>query len=155
LKRAAGVPVRLDILRNRMRLWRTLAQTCSRSTLYRNTWWIGWGERWARCRLSMCSLVSCKRSPHKTRDNWVSSGSGTSSSTARPAGPETTRQVGRLKAPPARLAAGLSEEDLHYCLTGAGAAEQPQALRLKPHEILPKWNFTVSPNLRSCLCFSP
>ena len=25
--------------------------------------------------------------------------------------------------------------------------EQLQSLRLKPHEVLPKWNYTISPNL--------
>jgi hypothetical protein len=25
--------------------------------------------------------------------------------------------------------------------------EQLQSIRLKPHEVLPKWNYTISPNL--------
>ncbi len=29
--------------------------------------------------------------------------------------------------------------------------EQLQSLRLKPHDVLPKWNYTISPNLREPL----
>src|SRR5712664_1509474 len=38
--------------------------------------------------------------------------------------------------------------DRRYYATGTEPTpEQLQSLRLKPHEILPKWNYTISPNL--------
>jgi hypothetical protein len=38
--------------------------------------------------------------------------------------------------------------DRHHYLTGTvPTPEQLQALRIKPHQILPKWNYTISPNL--------
>jgi hypothetical protein len=35
----------------------------------------------------------------------------------------------------------------HYPVGTEPTSEQLQSLRLKPHEILPKWNYTISPNL--------
>jgi len=35
----------------------------------------------------------------------------------------------------------------HYPTGIEPTLEQLQALRLKPHEVLPKWNYTISPNL--------
>jgi hypothetical protein len=35
----------------------------------------------------------------------------------------------------------------HYLTGTVPTPEQLQALRIKPHEILPKWNYTISPNL--------
>ena len=35
----------------------------------------------------------------------------------------------------------------HYPTGTEPTPEQLQALRLKPHEVLPKWNYTISPNL--------
>jgi hypothetical protein len=35
----------------------------------------------------------------------------------------------------------------HYPTGIEPTQEQLQALRLKPHEVLPKWNYTISPNL--------
>jgi Rhodopirellula transposase DDE domain len=50
-----------------------------------------------------------------------------------------------------RTQSGLSVNahlDRRHYLTGtAPTPEQLQALRIKPHEILPKWNYTISPNL--------
>jgi len=38
--------------------------------------------------------------------------------------------------------------DRHHYPTGtAPTSQQLQALRIQPHEILPKWNYTISPNL--------
>ena len=31
--------------------------------------------------------------------------------------------------------------------TGTEPTPEQQSLRLKPHEVLPKWNYTISPNL--------
>ena len=45
--------------------------------------------------------------------------------------------------------------DRRNCPTGTEPTpEQLQALRLKPHEVQPKWNYTISPNLSS-FCVSP
>lgn len=35
----------------------------------------------------------------------------------------------------------------HYPVGTEPTSEQLQSLRLKPHEVLPKWNYTISPNL--------
>jgi hypothetical protein len=35
----------------------------------------------------------------------------------------------------------------HYLTGTVPTPEQLQALRIKPHLILPKWNYTISPNL--------
>ena len=35
----------------------------------------------------------------------------------------------------------------HYPTGTEPTPEQLQSLRLKPHEVLPKWNYTISPNL--------
>jgi hypothetical protein len=35
----------------------------------------------------------------------------------------------------------------HYLTGTVPTPEQLQALRIKPHQILPKWNYTISPNL--------
>jgi hypothetical protein len=43
----------------------------------------------------------------------------------------------------------------HYPTGVEPAPEQLQALRLQPGEILPKWNYTISPHLRICFCASP
>ena len=38
--------------------------------------------------------------------------------------------------------------DRRYYPVGAEpSSEELEALRLKPHEVLPKWNYTISPNL--------
>jgi hypothetical protein len=50
-----------------------------------------------------------------------------------------------------RTQSGLSVNahlDRRHYLTGTiPTPQQLQALRIKPHEILPKWNYTISPNL--------
>jgi len=35
----------------------------------------------------------------------------------------------------------------YYPIGTQPTPEQLQALRLKPHDVLPKWNYTISPNL--------